>query len=419
MKIRWSAQVVCVLVLLAALLGGIPAGFPPAGAASQVNSVLGDPLPSTWVPLGTGVDGMVYAIAISGSDVYAGGVFTSAGNCTENCYHIAKWDGRVWSPLGTGLYGDAYTIAVHGSDVYVGGAFNRAGNCTSANGCNHIAKWNGSTWSPLGSGMDGNVRTIAVASNGYVYAGGDFDRAGACTGWIGCDGIAMWNGSVWTPLDETVDPSHLYGGGDVTSLAFIGSDLYMGGHFPMMGQVCTQEQGCKYIARWNGSAWSSVGGGMNNSILALAVNSGSLYAGGWFTQAGGCTSADGCGHIARWDGAGWSPIGTGLSGDLYSTVRALALDSGWLYAGGTFSSMGNCTSGCNNIAHWDGSAWSPLDTGMVGEVWALAAAGGNVYAGGTFSSAGGCMAYEGCQFIAMFGNITGDMHRIYLPLTRR
>src|SRR5207247_2034491 len=94
----------------------------------------------------------VHALAVSGSDVYAGGAFTTAGGSAAN--HIAKWDGSSWSPLGSGIGGGSFPIsvralAVSGSDVYAGGYFTTAGGTAAK----FIAKWNGSSWSGLGSGI--------------------------------------------------------------------------------------------------------------------------------------------------------------------------------------------------------------------------------------------------------------------------
>jgi len=53
-----------------------------------------------------------------------------------------------------------------------------------------------------------------------------------------------------------------------------------------------------YIAKWNGSAWSSLGWGMDNGVYALAVDSsGNLYAGGDFTSVDGKLSP----YIAKCD----------------------------------------------------------------------------------------------------------------------
>ena len=44
-----------------------------------------------WSVLGSGMNGRVSALAISGSDVYAGGSFTTAGGASAN--NRAKWNG--------------------------------------------------------------------------------------------------------------------------------------------------------------------------------------------------------------------------------------------------------------------------------------------------------------------------------------
>jgi hypothetical protein len=78
----------------------------------------------------------VLVLAVSGTDLYAGGWFTTAGGAPAN--YIAKWDGSAWSALGSGLGGgDIYGPGVHavaasGSDLYVGGDFYTAGGKVSA-----------------------------------------------------------------------------------------------------------------------------------------------------------------------------------------------------------------------------------------------------------------------------------------------
>jgi hypothetical protein len=118
----------------------------------------------------------VYALAVSGTNLYAGGLFTTAGGAPAN--HLAKWDGSAWSALGSGVGGFyltfVYALAVSGTDLYAGGQFINAGGVPA----NYIAKWDGSTWSALGSGMDNDVYALAADGLGHLFVGGGFLLAG-------------------------------------------------------------------------------------------------------------------------------------------------------------------------------------------------------------------------------------------------
>jgi hypothetical protein len=46
--------------------------------------------------------------------------------------HIAKWDGSSWAALGSGIGGTVLALAVSGSDLYAGGQFTTAGGKVSA-----------------------------------------------------------------------------------------------------------------------------------------------------------------------------------------------------------------------------------------------------------------------------------------------
>ena len=43
----------------------------------------------------------------------------------------AEWDGRNWSPLGSGVNDGVHALAVMGSDLYAGGNFTAAGDIPS------------------------------------------------------------------------------------------------------------------------------------------------------------------------------------------------------------------------------------------------------------------------------------------------
>ncbi|MEK0448207.1 MAG: hypothetical protein RL088_475, partial [Verrucomicrobiota bacterium] len=224
-------------------------------------------------------------------------------------------------------------------------------------------------WVSMNPGIPGasaQVSAMVVDGTGNLIVGGMFTFIGT----VPANRIAKWNGSAWSALGSGMD-------GQVLALAVIGSDLYAGGSFTTAGGVSANR-----IAKWNGSAWSALGTGMNNIVRALAVSGSDLYAGGSFTSAGVVSAS----RIAKWDGSAWSALGTGMN----STVRALAVSGSDLYAGGSFTTAGGTTA--SFIAKWNGSAWSALGSGMNNTVFALAVSGSDLYAGGDFTSAGGVSA---------------------------
>ena len=129
-------------------------------------------------------------------------------------------------------------------------------------------------------------------------------------------------------------------------------DCYVGGSFTCLASVAANR-----IAKWDGSSWSPLGAGLNNSVRALAWRGTNLYAGGTFTNAGGIAATG----IARWDGTSWLPVGSGMGG-ASSYVYALAVIGTDLYVGGSFTQAGGVPASA--IAKWDGSHWSALSAGI-------------------------------------------------------
>jgi uncharacterized repeat protein (TIGR01451 family) len=340
----------------------------------------------------------ITAVAVSGSKVYVGGHFTSFGYQDPVTYNnIAMWDGHGWHPLGAGVTGgiaQVYAIALLGSDVYVGGLFSTAGSTPASS----IAKWNPTTgWSALAGGInDGagccspTVYALAVSgttASPTVYAGGIFTDADTQL----ANNIAMWNGTSWSPLGAGLTG----GSGRVNVLLLRGGTLYAAGNFTQSGSG-TSATKFNSIASWNGSAWSAVGGagistsfGYEGSVNALSVNptTGVIYAGGSFAEAGGtlgsggtATGATPATNVAAFDGTSWSALGSGLS----QQVDGLTFWNGKLFASYSQSFV-------PVISQWNGSSWSPLSQplgGSGGSGPVMVTASGGVEAAGQFGTGG-------------------------------
>lgn len=190
-----------------------------------------------------------------------------------------------------------------------------------------------------------------------------------------------------------------------------GDYLYMGGSFTFVKDTWAHHVARLHIPT---GTWESLGEGVNDDVLALALDAnGNLYVGGDFTEAGGISAN----RVAKWDGTSWSALGDGVD----ARVWALAADSnGTIYAGGKFSTAGGIAAG--NLAKWDGSFWSDMGE-IVYEaegyedsraIFALAVDADNtLYAGGYFTSidgvaAGGVARWDGLSWHAMgkgIGNV--------------
>ena len=166
--------------------------------------------------------------------------------------------------------------------------------------------------------------------------------------------------------------------GYVYAITINGSSLYAGGWFTEAGYSPADN-----IAWWDGSSWHPLGFGVNGSVWAIAVSGSSLYAGGQFTEAGG-SSAN---YISCWDGSSWHPLGNGVDNIVY----AIAVSGPDVYVGGSFTQAGQ--NPANRIARWFGDNWYWLGSGVgesgLNRVLEIAVSDFSVYAGGWFSIAGG------------------------------
>jgi hypothetical protein len=133
---------------------------------------------------------------VSGTTLYAGGEFTTAGGTTAN--YIAQWDGTNWSSLGLGVSSGRFNdtsvtaLTASGGTLYVGGVFITAGSI----GATNVASWDGSSWSAIGPGFNNAVNALAPSGN-TLYAAGDFITSGGKF----CPFIAMAN--LLAPLPRT------------------------------------------------------------------------------------------------------------------------------------------------------------------------------------------------------------------------
>ncbi|MBX3725041.1 MAG: hypothetical protein KF823_03890 [Xanthomonadales bacterium] len=430
-------------------LGG---AFSACGNVRAGGVVRFDPGLHRWHALGTGdgqgVDGEVHALALDEGRLYVAGRFRQVNaGAPVAASNIARWDGSTWTALGwgngQGFNGPVWALAVHQGRLFAGGDFTQA-NVGAAIRANRIARWDGIAWQAVGNrsgnGLDAAVHALLSDRDGLLV-GGAFSRANLGAE-VRASRVARWHEDEWLPLG---DPDRNGVNGTVRALARVGSSIYLGGGF---SNVYDEEGAPAHgLARWTGRSMQAVGhglgNGLNNAVLALAVDDGVLYVGGRFTRANIGEDVDAM-HLAAWDGRQWRSLasanGTGMdrpvlalavapaglvvggeferssgaggmpasrvalwrgfydalgraSGGMGSAgnIHALIMYRGMLHAGGDFRVIGGIAA--NNLARWDGSAWQALESaggnGVDGPVHALAVWDDRLHVGGRFDRAGG------------------------------
>ncbi len=360
-----------------------------AGTAGPADLVYYDFAEATWgtldPPRGAGKIGAL-AVGPAGH-LYVTDVFRAGGGATT---YLSRYDPatETWDLLEGAIDGAVFTLALGPDDaVYAGGAFESAGGVPALN----IARYDLSAgaWSALGSGADEWVRALA-ADEEYLYVGGSFSEIGG----VAATGVARYDpaAEAWSGLGGGVGPLRRVGPlalGGVTSFAFGGDGVYVGGEFDYAYQPDGDSLLVHNAARWDGEQWSAVVEDGTEHVESVGFDTdGSFYALGVAEEGG----------LLYWDGLTWSDVDTSPLGVYLGNQQFVAevlADAGRLYIMLSSEIIPDAYNP-NNGLYWyepEGEQWGVLGNeatnGMTDDVWALAAGpGGEVYAGGLFPFAG-------------------------------
>lgn len=354
-----------------------------------------------WVSMGGlfGANGPIYAIVADDSgNLYVGGDFTIVGDVFAN--RVAKWDGSRWSNLGDGLTDGFLTrvlaLAISDFNLYAGGSFLLAGGVPSA--C--VARWDGNHWSAVGQGVDSSVYALATSGND-LYVAGQFTSATNTDGTsVLVNHIAKWDGSQWSPLGQGANDS-------VRTLLILDNTLYAGGMFGSVTNSDGTDVAAHYIAEWDGVSWHAMGEGTPNPVFSLAVWGGNLCAASYNL-------------VMEWNNTNWQVLGSMSDG-----VWALAVLDDTLYAGGSMTLAWDYEEQVsivvNFLAQFDGDHWSAVGSGVWDtyspNVSALAVSGGKLYLGGHFSTVDGVRvnnlaSWDGSSAGKLGNGLDGDVNNI-------
>lgn len=274
-----------------------------------------------WQPLpGGGADGGIRIVVAFRDGLVASGSFETIGGVAAD--GLARWDGAHWSALPGNLFLSVDAMAVYGDALIVTGTSLASGAMAS------IARWDGQSWSALGGGLDDGADALAVHA-GHLYAAAKLEWPD-----LG-DAIWRWDGTSWSVFEDQLDER-------VYAFGTHAGRLVAAGRFQSIGGVAANS-----IAQWNGTGWEPLGAGLGNGlgnqrVEALCTYNGALWATGFFESAGGQPAR----HIARWDGTAWSSMGSGADW----SSSALVAWGGYVVVAGGFETIDEVP--VNYIARW-------------------------------------------------------------------
>jgi|GEM_PF-1593386 len=299
---------------------------------------------------------------------------------------------------------EPFTFALAGHHLYMGGLFlNVEGDTQKKN----LTRFNLLTeaWERvpgISNAFNGGVWCLHMGDDGFLYVGGNFSQVGG----VAASGVARLDLSTgsWQALNDPspslVTPGQANGptNGRVLAVVKSGQDVYVGGEFTGPAGSPVNE---KYIRRFRLDTrdWERVGGGLDLDVRALkTAANGDILAGGQFT-----------GRLARFNGTSWNVVGGGVAGTSPGggIIRAIqTAPDGTIYIAGDFDTVNASGAGVavrDVAALRPNGTWNALAGGFDAQyiqsngttfnsdgVFALALdASGVLYAGGDFDASVG------------------------------
>lgn len=345
-------QVVSLLALVGSLAMG--AAAPAVSASGSIWQYVPSPNPST---VSVSNDVLSGVSALADNNVWAVGNYSSSvGNNVKHTL-VEHWNGASWSVVSSpnvGTQGSELlgVVAISTTDAWAVGDFSTS---ATVNGNRSLIEhWNGASWSVVPSpnpSTEGDGLTAITALGPHnVWAIGSFEtnNQGA-----NLPLILHWNGATWSMVTAglpTGGNTFLQG---ITALS--PTDIWA------VGQAGF---GSNIELHWNGSTWSVTSasfptGGQESLRGVAAAGSQDVWAVGSYAPT---TFAELQTLALHWDGTTWSQVPTANLDQYFNLLYSVAVQRsndvwavGYAYTpdGLSFSTL---------TEHWNGSQWTIVPT---------------------------------------------------------
>jgi hypothetical protein len=282
-------------------------------------------------------------------NIYAAGSFTNLANKK----YVAKFDGTRWSELG-GSNSLGANLNIHSLISDSTGNIYAAGSFTNSANNKYVAKFDGTKWSELGAGanglnVDATIYSICIDLTGNIYAAGNFRNL------KDKHYVAKFNGNGWFEIGTSALNNSLNANAPIYKICSDSKgNIYAAGSF-------TNSANNKYVAKFDGTKWSELGGsnslgsGLDNINSLISDSKGNIYA-NIFKYIG----VGGKAYIAKFDGTDWKELG-GINSLVVSNINTIFIDS----KDNIYAAVNNIVGSeyKSYIVMFNGSNWSILGGG--------------------------------------------------------
>jgi hypothetical protein len=249
--------------------------------------------------------------------------------------------------------------AVSRSDAWAVGRQNSTGVFKTL-----IMHWNGAAWSkvnsPSPSLSDAELLGVSAVSGSNAWAVGWYwNRTGTATDTL----ILHWNGTAWTQVKSPNPSAASPGANSLDGVsARSGSDAWAVGDY-----LANDGLSHALIVHWNGTAWTQVNSPTAPRYTDFGLTGVSAVSGSdaWAVGVHGVPSDGGKSGtlIFHWDGVVWTRAKSpnpGSGTNLLEGVSAVSGSDAW--AVGNYSSYLNPGASRTLVLHWNGTAWSRVNS---------------------------------------------------------
>jgi hypothetical protein len=300
---------------------------------------------TAWAP---NPDGYVYALkhdTVASTNIAAGGSFRGYQSVVRNnlaAINLSTGGCYAWNPSPDNT---VYALALAGSGVYAGGTFLNVNTATASLARNRLAAFGDYTTAGTATAWNPNANSTVLALlpvGSSMYIGGAFTSFGSVS-------IMIRNYAAATDLvSGTLQPWDPDLNSYVRTLATDGTYIYAGGDLTTTAGGANTRNYAAAFDLVNGAtqAWDP---NLNGSVYSIVTLPGKVYAGGSFTTAMGVTRN----RVAVYSTAGGL---YGFDPNANSTVYSLQLNNNALLIGGAFTTLGGST--CNYFGAYDVNTWA-------------------------------------------------------------